>query len=476
MRRRASAPDGSAAGCGVHGMMLPRFRPAAALVIALLALWLAGCAMAPHPWAPAPGPARTVAAGQPPVIFIHGAFGSRLADARRGHEIWPGGFFKLLFDRYAELAVDIDPASLEPGPERLVVSGLFERTGARDYYRAILRSLQRAGYREGRPGIPVGDDVPRYYVLLYDWRYDNTRAVLALDGLIAQIRRDHARVDLRVDLIGHSNGGLVARQYARFGTAGVDAGTAPGQRAGADVLRRVVLIGTPNLGTLESLVALTRGEEIGLRRVLPEVIATFPGSYALLPSPGSDWLVDADGRSLARDAHDPALWRELGLGLFDPAIARRVIAQHGGGASGAAHLELLQRYFELQLVRAGTLARALADPAGDDGIEPVVFGGDCLPTPARAVVETAGTHRILRLAPAELRRPSAAAAAAMQAPGDGTVTRASALGRRAAAGGDSGLPAGGLRPYYALFLCTPHNQLTADPYFHDNLLDALIVP
>ncbi len=463
MRHQAVVPERRRTTCG-----------AARAMIVAAALWLAGCVTAPHPWAPAPGPSPTVAAGQPPVIFIHGAFGSRLADRRRGHEIWPGGFFKLLFDRYAELAVDIDPASLEPGPERLGVTGLFERTGARDYYRAMLRSLRRAGYREGRPGTAVGDGVPRYYVLLYDWRYENTRAVRALDELIAQIRRDHGRPELRVDIIGHSNGGLIARQYARFGTARVEAGAPAAPRAGAGALRRLVLIGTPNLGTLESLVALTRVEEIGLRRVPPEVIATFPGSYALLPPPGSDWLIDGDGRRIARDVHDPELWRELHLGPFDPVIARRVIAQHGGGAPGVRHLELLQRYFEVQLVRAGALAPALADPAGDDGIEPVVLGGDCLPTPARAVVETVGARRALRIAPGGTHPRSDAAPQVISAPGDGTVTRASALGRRAAAGGEPGTEVAVLRPHYAMFLCTPHNQLTADPYFHDNLLDALI--
>lgn len=151
-----------------------------------------------------------------------------------------------------------------------------------------------------------------------------------------------------------------------------------------------------------------------------------------------------------------------------------MIAQHGGGAPGTAHLELLRRYFEVQLARADVLARALADPAADDGIEPIVLGGDCLPTPARAVVETVGAHRVLRLARGELR-PRSAAAQAIDAPGDGTVTRASALGQRTPAGGQSRAEVAVLRPHHAMFRCRAHNQLTADPWFHHNLLDALIV-
>lgn len=437
-----------------------------ALTTLSLALWLAGCTLPAHLWAPRPGPPPPVPVDQPPVVFIHGAFGSRLVEAGSGREIWPGGFAKLLFGRYAELAIDIDAETPEPGPDRLRANGLFERTGARDYYHAILQSFRRAGYREGRPGEAVTDRMPRYYTLVYDWRHDNLRAVRALDALIAQIRRDHGRPDLRVDLVAHSNGGLVARWYARFGAADPAAGTPRASHEGAGRLRRVVLIGTPNLGTLESLLALTQGEEIGLRRVPPEVLATFPGTYALLPPPGSDWLIDAAGRPVRRDAHDPALWRELHLGVFDPVIARRVVATHGGGEPGAAYLARLQRYVEIQLVRAGRIALALADPAFDDGIEPIVFGGECVATPTRAVLDEGGGHRALRLeargVPGNPLR--AGAASSLYAPGDGTVTRESALGPAI------------LKPRYSMFLCTQHNQLTADPHFHDNLLSALRLP
>ena len=58
----------------------------------------------------------------------------------------------------------------------------------------------------------------------------------------------------------------------------------------------------------------------------------------------------------------------------------------------------------------------------------------------------------------------AGTAATVFAPGDGTVTRESALGSAI------------LEPRYSMFLCTQHNQLTADPHFLDNLLSALLLP
>src|SRR5439155_476942 len=61
----------------------------------------------------------------------------------------------------------------------------------------------------------------RYYIYAYDWRQDNVESARGLDRLIESIRRDYGDPMLRVDIVAHSMGGLVARYYQRYGTEDV---------------------------------------------------------------------------------------------------------------------------------------------------------------------------------------------------------------------------------------------------------------
>ena len=57
------------------------------------------------------GPTRANT-GQPPLVLIPGAFGSRLRDPRTGREIWPRSPASLLASDYRGLEVDIDPLAM----------------------------------------------------------------------------------------------------------------------------------------------------------------------------------------------------------------------------------------------------------------------------------------------------------------------------------------------------------------------------
>ncbi len=145
--------------------------------------------------------------------------------------------------------------------------------------------------RNGAPGgelvqkrLKPGDDalmdqtpVPNLFVFPYDWRLDNQKS--------AERLRDYVRLALEmnpdadgVDLVGHSNGGLVARAYMLL----------PGQRP---LVKRLITVGTPWLGAPKPLAGLRTGDmnETGINIVAPipavrKMLQFSPGAHQLLPS------------------------------------------------------------------------------------------------------------------------------------------------------------------------------------------------
>jgi hypothetical protein len=128
------------------------------------------------------------------------------------------------------------------------------------------------------------------------------------------------------------------------------------------------------------------------------------------------------------------------------------------------------------LRRGRRFMESLAVPA--PGAEPPlhVFGGDCELTLARLVVEDVGERLVGREAVADIAAPMPGVdyEALMFEPGDTVVTRASLLGRSTPniAAPRTGIES--LRIAQSLFLCERHQNLTGNPSFQDNLLNALL--
>jgi hypothetical protein len=408
----------------------------------------------------------------PPLVVIPGAFGSLLRDARSGRELWPGPGARLLFASYRELAVAFDEETLEPAIGLVEAPAVLPERLGQDFYGALLRTLERyGGYARRSPGeSPAAQR--GYYVLAYDWRLDNTRAARALHELIEQIRRDHRDPGLPVDVLAHSNGGLLARWYARFGPTTLSDGADPVASAThAASIRRLLLVGTPNLGTLQPVVACIRGEEMGLQPMPQEVVATCSGAPQLMPHPSVPWLASTRGKLFARDVFDIETWRELRWCVFDPAVRERAIGRHGGGAAGRRYLAALERYFALQLARGRRFASLLAAPPPPGDVRPFVFGGDCAPTLARLVVEKTRERIVAHEQPETIAAPEKGVdyLGLMFEPGDLVVTRASLLARTDAIAGPEPLAI-----EHAVFLCEEHRRLTANATFQNNLLHTLL--
>ncbi|MEX1993081.1 MAG: hypothetical protein WD929_00350 [Steroidobacteraceae bacterium] len=420
-------------------------------------------------------PAATEGASRAPVILIPGLLGSRLARRDTGLELWPGSTRKLLTSGYRELAMRIDPATLEPLDDGIVASGLFDGAVGQDFYRRIVEALREVGgYRLSRAGEAVTDQKARLYVFTYDWRQDNVITAGKLDELIEQIRRDHGDPALRVDVIAHSMGGLITRYYARYGTADVlDGNTFPVTGAGMSKLRRIVLLGTPNQGTVTAVHKFLNGYQVGISRLPTEGVATMPALFQLFPHPLVDWVVTVDGRPLQRDLFDVRLWRRLDWSIFDRRVQRRMRQQPGTWPEQA----VFERWFEKRLERARRFVWSLMVPTGDIVLaEPLLFGGDCLPTPRRLVIERVDGESLARLRPEQILRrvPGIDYEALMYEPGDGTVTKSSLLARQQL---DPSVPPheySSAEIERAFFVCEQHESLTSNIDFHDNLLHYLL--
>lgn len=413
------------------------------------------------------------AAAQPPVVVIHGVLGARLVDSASGEEIWPGGVVGALWSDHGRLALPLDPVTAEPAPDRLRAAGIFDALAGRDFYGAILSTLERAGgYRRAEAGERVQDGARVYYVFAYDWRQDNARSAAAFGRFLARIREGHGDPGLAVDVVAHSNGGLVARYYARYGEADVlDRNDFDMTRGGGHHIRRMILLGTPNFGSIAALDALVNGSPVGFGRIRAEVLATMPSAFQLLPHALNDWLLDPDGRPLARDVFDVATWREFEWGAFDPVVRARIAAR-----DGAAALPLHERHLARALERARRFTWSMTVPERPGGPRLIVLGGSCHLTPARALVESVGGRPVLRTDPRAIAhpRPGVDYDRLLLEPGDGTVTKASLLARETL---DPRVPRHPFSHFpldYAVFLCERHGALTGNASFQDNLLQALL--
>lgn len=363
-----------------------------------------------------------------PVILIPGLFGSKLRDRRSALEVWPGNWRRLLFSDYEDLALDFDPVTLKVRPDHLEAFDIADSVLGQDFYGPIVRTLvDFGGYVRATPGTPATKGKRRLYVFAYDWRQDNVEQARGLEAMIDTIRVDHGNPNLRVDIVAHSMGGLIAHYYLRFGTRDVlDGAPALISPYGTQRVRKLILLGTPNFGAVSALHGYLEGEPVGFGRIQPEVLATMPSGYQLFPHPLAYWLINASGRELPDELFDPVTWRRNAWNVHDPEVAARALAKHG-----AEYLYGLRRYFAYRLERARRFAWMLSTPEPETRIRYVLFGGDCTLTPARILIEHEAGEVHTHLSPPAARGAVARGVIekAMLEPGDGRVTKPSLLAR-----------------------------------------------
>jgi pimeloyl-ACP methyl ester carboxylesterase len=404
-----------------------------------------------------------------PVIIIPGLTGSELVNDKTGELVWlKAGRSK---DDDLRLPVSTNPLrardALVPGDIlRSVKLGIFPRT---DIYGGLIDSFKnQSGYHEeywDSPSDRGGEKA--IYVFPYDWRLDNVENARKLIAKVEELKKRLKQPNLKFNIIGHSMGGIIARYAAMYGDSDLPAvGRKPVPTwAGAKHFNKIVLLGTPNEGSVLSLSSLISGYAVGGIQVnIPFVqnisqfdVFTIPSSYQLLPAPGTLQVVDEDFEPVNIDIYDPKTWSKYG---WNPIDEKKFAKEFSAAERRAA-----PAFFAAMLSRAKRLHEALSVAADPKGIQFELVGSDCKETLDTIVVyrdPKSNSYKTLFKASGFTKAGGAKITSEelkpiMYGPGDGTVTQRSFEMRSQAKSGGSTLKAGP-----AKVACEDHQKLGAN--------------
>jgi len=458
-----------------------RSRPRWLIVCSLLAVaaLLAGCGLLRKPDMSHTASIAALRPPQRPLIFIPGFLGTKLKDPVTGEVVW-GTMANILTGGDSEnLALAIGPGDV-PAGERVEAYAIYDSLWGIEYYREILRSLRTAG------GYTLGDiDAPKpgdnAFVFLYDWRRDNVESAQRLARAIERLALHYGDPDQKFDLLAHSQGGLIARYYIKYGGAPLtpEGETPRPTMAGARNTGKVVMMGTPNRGCLEALKVLHLGLKKLFRPIRPEVVFTMPAVYQMLPPPEEILFASATGEPIPLDLYDAATWEREGLSFFSAAAQERMREARKktpGGADTAAFNATHRAFLARTLSSARRFQEALDAPAaGEEAISYYAFGSDCNPTLRAAVIVEKNGKRDFHFDEDALPREGLRAKLAklFYGPGDGKVLMRSLLAIPEKSAPES-QGEGTMEFKTAFFVCDDHGVLPNNPIFQNNLLYLLL--
>ncbi|MEO1293591.1 MAG: hypothetical protein AAFV62_12295 [Pseudomonadota bacterium] len=445
---------------------------------------------------------RTAEAGvtqRNPLVVVPGTLGSRLVDVSSGELVWGGEGFSADPDTdegiealalpvgdgetpLSALRDDVEPAGLLDKARVNVLGAVIEE----GIYDGITQTLLAGGYgrvrsvlfnptgaaeptEEVTPDAPlIGPDSGLIYT--YDWRRDLVETAQRLYRRLSA-KRDRIYAEraalpyqleeprpVRFDLVAHSMGGLAVRYFLLYGDAPLpNTGPLPPITwKGADLVEKVVFVGTPHAGSVTAFENLVNGKSFS--PITPDfqasLLATHPSVYQLMPRDRharAFWETDAPTSSL----YDLSLWQRYRWGLLGADADRTLQVLLPDVADPQERYRLAEAHLDRLLRRAqrfhSAIDRAATPPPALDQF--LVVGGG-FETPQSVMIE----------------RETGAVTIRDFAEGDGVVLRSSVLmdervGNRFQPGLRSPL-----RFRATLFLPDEHVELTKSEVFGDNLL------
>lgn len=311
-----------------------------------------------------------------------------LRDSGTGEVVWGLGrnLIQPKDDGYG-LALPLVPSSGQPVLEPVAPIEQLSLFGIhKPIYGPIRTLLTEAGYVPGRLQSPRAGETLFFFA--YDWRRDLTESAAVLRRQLEELRRVRGNERLEVDLICQSSGAHLCRYLAKYGAAPLDQAEA-GRLPATLAVRRLVLVGSSNGGSLRILRELDRGRRylplIG-RWMRPEVTFTFPSLFQDLPIYRRDLFLDEAGRPLDVDLFDPESWRRYGWSIYGGSTARRL--RDAPFLGGPTERDAYLRRTLAAARRFQELLRADAPGFGQTRI--YVVGSADQPTPDRAILVRKG--------------------------------------------------------------------------------------
>jgi hypothetical protein len=420
-----------------------------------------------------------------PIIAIPGILGSRLLDTPTGVSAWgafePGAANPEDPDGARMIALPIRDEELSELSDDVEPVGVLEKVHIElvgipidiQAYAGILATLGAGGYRDRALGlageIDYGDRHYTCFQFAYDWRRDNVESARKLRDFILE-KREYVRAEhrerfgvddpnVRFDIATHSMGGLVTRYFLMYGGQDlpVDGSLPKLTWEGAELVERVILIGTPNAGSAAAFRELVEGTQLApvLPSYSPALMGTFPSVYQLLPRPRHRPVVwDGDAQQPV-DILDPGVWERMGWGLADPSEAGMLEVLMPEVRDAAQRRAIALQVQRRMLSRAKAFMRALDRPAKlPPHVRLYLVAGDSEPTLEQVSVDSADG----RIDVGET------------GPGDGTVLRSSVLLDERVGNAWSPQLVTPLDFHSALLLPNDHLGLTRDEVFRDNVL------
>lgn len=425
-----------------------------------------------------------------PVIVIPGILGSRLTDQQTDRVLWGTVGLHAANPAYAD---DAQAIALPMRPA-VPLSQLRDRTTADAIlgdvqltllgfpvqvavYHQVLRTLGIGGYRTDRSptldSIDYGEDHYTCFEFHYDWRRGNDENAAELAKFIrektdyvSEIRRVRYGVvgePIRFDIVAHSMGGLLARYYLRYGDQPLsDDGSPPALTwAGAESVETLIMVGTPNAGSVDAFKALVEGAKHNkfVPRYPAAVVGTMPAFYQLMPRPRHGAVVDCANKQPV-NLYDAQTWARYQWGLADPhedAVVKDLLP----GCDQPTRRHVAMDHLQKSLNRARQFHMALDIPSQPPvGTSIFLIAGDAKDTNAR--IEVCNTNGGLEVV--------------SQDAGDGTVLRSSALMDERLSPNISWKPrlVSPISFQNTTFLFADHIGLTSDPVFTDNVLHLLL--